>query len=203
MNNDNTITANGTATALSYIYLLHNQTLCDGGDYLLNGNMDGTQDDHTAYFYIFDNTTQSMIGFLYGSEDMDFSYVEGHSLTAGIEIPQGKTITNFTFKPMIRDARIKDPTYVPYAMTNRELTEKIEKIKTGVYNGSLNDLTYTFMGFGYNVTGAATGYYGFIINIAEKIEGSIKINQQWCQNDQTTWHTRNSGDGGVNWSAWS
>lgn len=27
--------------------------------------------------------------------------------------------------PMIRDARITDPTYVPYAMTNRELTDRI------------------------------------------------------------------------------
>lgn len=32
--------------------------------------------------------------------------------------------TPITFYPMIRDVRIKDSTYVPYSMTNKELTEK-------------------------------------------------------------------------------
>lgn len=40
-----------------------------------------------------------------------------------IFIKSGYTANNLTFKPMIRDARVKDATYVPYAMTNRELTE--------------------------------------------------------------------------------
>ena len=33
---------------------------------------------------------------------------------------------------MIRDARITDPTYVPYAMTNRELTDEVNEVKSGL-----------------------------------------------------------------------
>ena len=43
-------------------------------------------------------------------------------------INSGDTVTNVTAYPMIRDARISDDTYVPYAMTNRELTEKAPQI---------------------------------------------------------------------------
>lgn len=46
----------------------------------------------------------------------------------GIVLGSKASISN-TFKPMLRYAAIKDDTYVPYAMTNRELTEKI--IDTG------------------------------------------------------------------------
>lgn len=35
---------------------------------------------------------------------------------------------NLTFYPMIRDARITDPTYVPYAMTNKQLTERVSAL---------------------------------------------------------------------------
>ena len=57
----------------------------------------------------------------------------------GVEIPAGtyrvfiliysaSTISNKTFYPMIRPASIKDDTYVPYAMTNRELTKSISDL---------------------------------------------------------------------------
>ena len=38
-----------------------------------------------------------------------------------IDVLNGTTVNNALFKPMIRDARIKDSTYVPYAPTNKEL----------------------------------------------------------------------------------
>ena len=42
----------------------------------------------------------------------------------GTALPVG----GITFKSMIRDASISDDTYVPYAMTNRELTEKVSSL---------------------------------------------------------------------------
>lgn len=47
-------------------------------------------------------------------------------------LPCIRTGANFStpidFYPMIRDARISDPTYAPCTMTNRELTNSIEKV---------------------------------------------------------------------------
>ena len=43
-------------------------------------------------------------------------------IDSGVAI-SGKAVV----KPMIRDARITDPTYVPYAMTNRELTDAVNR----------------------------------------------------------------------------
>lgn len=40
-------------------------------------------------------------------------------------VAKGKTVTNLVYKPMIRLASDPDDTYVPYAMTNRELTDAI------------------------------------------------------------------------------
>ena len=42
----------------------------------------------------------------------------------GVVIQPNESISN-TFKPMLRYAAINDDTYVPYAMTHRELTEKV------------------------------------------------------------------------------
>ena len=40
-----------------------------------------------------------------------------------VNVAANTTVNNITFKPMIRLASDTDPTYQPYAMTNRELTE--------------------------------------------------------------------------------
>ena len=46
------------------------------------------------------------------------------------------TAYDLTIYPMIRDARITDDTYVPYAMTNRELTEKVQGIISAATNAA-------------------------------------------------------------------
>lgn len=48
-----------------------------------------------------------------------------------VYVASGKTIDNVTIYPMLRLASDPDDTYVPYAMTNRELTEAISNIHGG------------------------------------------------------------------------
>ena len=58
-----------------------------------------------------------------------------------IVILSGTVISSsITFKPMIRDARISDATYEPYAMTNRELTDGIKGYCN--INASLKNMIY-------------------------------------------------------------
>lgn len=61
-----------------------------------------------------------------------------------VRIAAGQELSNYTFYPMIRDARITDSTYVPYSMTNRQLTERVSDI-IGIgtiqeWNGDLNTI---------------------------------------------------------------
>lgn len=69
----------------------------------------------------------------------------GKSALVRIIVESGADLsTPVTIYPMIRDARITDPTYVPYSMTNRELTEKVvvltQRIDTVI---SVNALKWT------------------------------------------------------------
>jgi hypothetical protein len=64
---------------------------------------------------------------------IDTSRYDG--IKVGITVRNGVTLSNFLVKPMIRLASDPDDTYQPYAMTNRELTEKkinIADLKTVV-----------------------------------------------------------------------
>ena len=45
-----------------------------------------------------------------------------------IQIMEGQTVDNLAFYPMVRFAEDTDDTYVPYAMTNRELTKQTQKL---------------------------------------------------------------------------
>lgn len=49
-----------------------------------------------------------------------------------VQIRKNATVSNLQFKPMLRLASDPDDTYVPYAMTNRELTEELTAINNGL-----------------------------------------------------------------------
>jgi hypothetical protein len=133
-NGDGTVTANGTATAASY-FTLSNRTLgtnmadslVEGERYILTGCPTGGSNQK---YDIFINETYN------GAEvGMAFDYGNGATFTLnhktennyglGLRIRSGQTVSNLTFKPMLRLASDSDNTYQPYAKTNRQLTEVI------------------------------------------------------------------------------
>ncbi|WP_298654240.1 hypothetical protein [uncultured Eubacterium sp.] len=117
-NGDGSITYTGTSTLSNDILapLMASQTL-KPGTYIFSANATIS----TSYSYqIYKNKT----------------YWKGINITKPIEITESAAYTigivlgskasiNNTFKPMLRYAAIKNDTFVPYAMTNRELTEKV------------------------------------------------------------------------------
>lgn len=80
-----------------------------------------------------------------------------------IIINSGFVADNLTFYPMIRDARISDDTYVPYAKTNRELTADLE--------GELITFTTTTAGVS-NIFGKGTKT-GRVCNVSFYYEGNV------------------------------
>ncbi|MBQ1297162.1 MAG: hypothetical protein IIY21_24165 [Clostridiales bacterium] len=66
-----------------------------------------------------------------------------------IGIASGTVANHLLFKPMLRLASDPDDTYQPYAMTNRELTEKVAIEESGEFTGtvSTNNATITYTRF--------------------------------------------------------
>lgn len=127
VNSDGSVTANGTATANSTFYFFHNikgstcqfingcifSKLTDGSNNTFFMSINATLDPWTPYCRITNEGEKVISGI-----PNDDTLVDGI-----IRIASGTTVTNKTFYPMIRKPGIKDDTYVPYAMTNKMLTD--------------------------------------------------------------------------------
>lgn len=131
VNNDQTITVNGTNTGTSTaLFVINDIPLQSGIAYTLSGCPSGGS---SATYYI---------GSLDTTDWQEFTTDTGNGGTATLSEPKtirfrigirsGVTVNNLVFKPMLRRAEITDSTYVPYAPTNRELYEMILSLQSGV-----------------------------------------------------------------------
>lgn len=116
-NGDGSITYSGTPTVTNAIYLpLMEEQNLGKGTYIFTPNP-MTSATYTYQIYKNGSYWNNFV------ETQTIEITEAGKYSFGIGI-RSKSISN-TFKPMLRYASIKDDTYVPYAMTNRELTEKV------------------------------------------------------------------------------
>lgn len=142
-NGDGTITADGTASADVKFYCMYRlNSLEVGKKYILSGCPSGGSDNTYRLAYT-NNTDYAYKDFGEGVEITGFAstYTDRSVI---IWIKSGVTVNNLVFKPMIRLASDPDDTYVPYAMTNRELTEKVESIyKTATADSNGETVTFT------------------------------------------------------------
>jgi hypothetical protein len=123
VNNDGSITANGTATATIVLELLANDTSLASGDYILSGSPSGGSGSTFCLWFRHSDGTGSFVNY---EGDTEISYTKTSTpLFVGIVIYEGYTANNIVFKPMLRPSGIKDDTYVPYAQTNKELTDNL------------------------------------------------------------------------------
>ena len=117
-NGDGSITYSGTSTLSNdtFIPLMATQPL-DPGTYIFSVNATTS----TSYSYqLYKN--KAYWKNINITEPIEIT--ESAIYAIGIVLGSKASISN-TFKPMLRYAAIKDDTYVPYAMTNRELTKKV------------------------------------------------------------------------------
>ncbi len=123
VNDDNSITANGTATA-NALLTLQDINLTVGRKYTLSGCPSGGG-ENTFKLYGLNTTT-------WGSEGNDFG--SGATFTNRvsnaqyrISISAGYTAENLTFYPMLRYAEITDGTYEPYRPSVAEYIASLEE----------------------------------------------------------------------------
>ena len=142
LNNDGSVTVSGTyTTGTNPNIVFNNYQYFKKGSYLVNGCPNGGGED--AYYMSvarFDTTAT-----LYNSDDAAVSLANDGANPVWLGIFVKKTLsTSITFKPQIRLSTDSDPTYQPYAMTNRELTESVKCLVLSTGSTTVNALPYTF-----------------------------------------------------------
>ena len=124
VNEDGSITADGTATSNASLYLAGVQSVglynLKKGQYILSDGNNGYSNEIYMQIHKYESPYTSYGGTRYGAKT--FTLPEDVNVVARIFIANGVTVSNLTFKPMIRPASIKDESYVPYSKTNSELT---------------------------------------------------------------------------------
>lgn len=130
VNADGTITATGsTSSSAVYIrpYIFEAGTL-PSGKYILSGCPDGGGETKWE-IQLYNTTTSHADAHNYGGDtEITIDATKRYGVLCYVRANQ--TVSGLTFKPMIRLATDKNNTYVPYAMTNRDLTLSAADQKT-------------------------------------------------------------------------
>ena len=123
VNDDGSITADGTATALCSLNISGDIEL--NGDYILSGCPNGGGNS-TYSIRLYDSTSANI-----GDDEGSGKAITVSNLTCHVNliIRNGVTVTNLVFKPMLRLAADTDSTYQPYAKTNQQLTAEINELE--------------------------------------------------------------------------
>lgn len=158
VNNDGTVTATGTSTALVVFDVVNTELLSpfklNSGTYILTDGLTASQYEG-AYTALTLKYTDDTVEYNVADTSINKNQFTVDASTIkdwyfGICIRANKTV-NITFKPMVRPASIKDATYVPYSKTNSELTVELSNFAktdsariTTITNGTGNVWFYRF-----------------------------------------------------------
>jgi hypothetical protein len=127
-NGDGAVILSGSNTSgYPAIFYLATPYVLKKGDYILSGCPSGG------------SATSYMI-FTYGADvgrdigdGLEIHCTTDTTINIAIGVISGTTFDSpVTFYPQIRDARIKDPTWAPWAMTNRQLTENVTELNSNM-----------------------------------------------------------------------
>lgn len=140
-NGDGTVTANGTATADVSYNISQRYGVSGGlfslknGNYLLSGCEGGSNTTFFIQAGVTKNNVFSLLNKNYDGDtaitvDGDDNSNDSANIAVQIVVRSGQTLTNKVFKPMIRLASIQDNTWVPYAKTNKKLTDDNNELQT-------------------------------------------------------------------------
>lgn len=131
VNDDGTVTANGTKTNNDWFILSENNSF-DANTYTLSDGLPNDTTDCQLIVATARSMSAAIMATAVNSRPQTKTFTTAQTgLYYAIRIASGKTVNNLTFKPMIRRAEITDDSYAPYAPTNRELYEMILALQSG------------------------------------------------------------------------
>ena len=128
VNKDKSVTVNGTATAQTFFVVLGGNKGREkilGKEIILSGcPSTGGADKYYLQFYHYDKNNNNALDYGSGTK---FTFTNDTAdFNVSIIVKSGVTVSNLTFKPMIRLASISDDTYEPYTAITAELDETYE-----------------------------------------------------------------------------
>ena len=126
-NNDGSLTVNGTATeGFNFNLNSDKDWIKTGLDFIFTTGIPYDIDAANLTIAIIE-TSGGSTEYILAGDTFKFNSVP-YSCIVSLWCPSGQTYNNVTFKPMVRLASIEDDTYVPYSMTNREMTPYVQAI---------------------------------------------------------------------------
>jgi hypothetical protein len=218
VNSDGSVKVNGTASRDADLVLGYNIPVKNWfqkeGEYLLSfgDELQGEPGNEilSGYIAIFDNSktprlqldkwcirTNPVQSFTITKEMIESNTTWIQCL---VRVWSGKIVSNRTVYPMIRPASIQDDTYVPYAMTNRELTLVNMPFKKVSQGTDLNNLKENGFYTLYCSTNAPFGgqYYNIWIQKFDDVDNYLSQVAIGMDDNKMAHRICN---GGV-WSAW-
>ena len=155
------IDLNGTANADAYPNFL---TSVKAGKYLFNGITGGA--GGTYYIDINNNATSTrLVRALDG--DYEINLDSDTVLNIFLNVKNGQTLNHVKLYPMLRLAEYTDPTYEPYAMTNKQLTDSRDEWTGTVTVDANSQATFTGLNDDY-------GYAAYIWDKLASVLGVTK-----------------------------
>ena len=113
VNNDKSVTVNGTATS-NAVLLFDPDAVKYDGDFILSGNsVNGSNSTFCMFVANYDSNGNKTDEFLGNKKEIQLNS-NSMSYRLGIIVYSGATVDNITFYPMVRYASIEDDTYEPY-----------------------------------------------------------------------------------------
>lgn len=124
INTDKTVTIERATPDGSWvIFKLSDNVLIKAGTYTLTSLYSGSEKDDVCL--VITDMSDATLAKNEGVESIEYTFASDTAVRFYITIkPNAAISTPITFKPMLYDSRLNPSGYVPYSMTNRELTEK-------------------------------------------------------------------------------
>lgn len=127
INDDKSITANGTATAFTALNICTNVPIKDGEYIYTCAPKGGSEATYRAIIRAYDSNNSAVTETLTETgKGIKITITNGSYVNAIIRISSGTTVDNLTFYPMLRCAEITDDTYEPYAESVDERLTALE-----------------------------------------------------------------------------
>jgi hypothetical protein len=129
--NNGMITINGTTFTYTILQIIRDENALPHGKYIMSWDIDDDSLDTNVmlqFGYVSDGTFIQKQSCNVNKRSVVCDVTDefdGKIINIRIGIPSGVTVNNITVYPMLRLASDQDDTWQPYAMTNKELTDKL------------------------------------------------------------------------------
>lgn len=137
-NKDGTVTANGKASSQAH-FLLHQRFPMKPGKYILTAGLETSTSTYFAYIEKTPKPGSAAVGNIFYSSYQKTPFeiteydIENYNFYYSLVVSKNVTVTNLTFRPLLRKAEILDETWEPYRLSVDEIIREDEEHKNCFY----------------------------------------------------------------------